>query len=302
MNVQQNPQAETGDKDPDRTPPNFDALLPAAMARKAEEVGVAKATMPGLRLFVLAVLGGAFIGFGAGFATIATTDAAGSIGTGPTRVLGGLVFSVGLVLVVVAGAELFTGNHLLVMALVARRLAAMAMLRNWAIVYVGNFVGAAGIALLVYVAGQYEISDGAVGRQVLDTALSKSNLEPGPALARGVLANVLVCLAVWLCFSARSVTDKILAILLPISAFVAGGFEHSVANMYLLPLGLLVKDGAPETFWTDSGAQPATYADLTWRAALFDNLVPVTIGNIIGGAVLVGVVYAVVYRRQAGEA
>ena len=285
----------------DPASPTFDALLPAAMARKAEGVGAAKATMPALRLFVLAVLGGAFIALGAGFATVATTDAAGSIGTGPTRVLGGLVFSLGLVLVVVAGAELFTGNNLLIMAVVAGKLSTTAMLRNWAIVYVGNFIGAAGTASLVYATGQYKGAEGAIGRQALDTAMAKATLDPVEAVARGVLANVLVCLAVWLCLSARSVTDKVLAILLPISAFVAAGFEHSVANMYFLPIGLLVKVGAPDTFWTAAGTSASAYEDLTWSSALIDNLLPVTIGNILGGAVLVGLVYAFVYRRPESQ-
>jgi formate transporter len=224
------------------------------------------------------------------------------LGFAVTRVLGGVCFSLGLLLVVVAGAELFTGNNLLVMALVAGRLSASALLRVWAIVYLGNLVGAAGTAWLVYVAEQYEADGGAVGRHALDTALAKATLDPGVAVARGVLANVLVCLAVWLCISARSVTDKVIAISLPISAFVAGGFEHSVANMYLLPVGLLVKGGAPASFWSAADTSAAPYAELTWRSALVDNLVPVTIGNVIGGALLVGLVYAFVYRRREGRA
>jgi formate/nitrite transporter len=280
--------------------PSLDALLPDAMARKAEDVGVVKARLSALRLFVLAVLGGAFIAFGAGFATVASTGAAEAIGLGPSRALAGLVFSVGLVLVVVAGAELFTGNNLLVMAVVAGRISPFAMARNWAIVYAGNLVGAVGTAWLVYAAGQYQDAGGAFGRQALDTALAKATLSPGEAVARGVLANVLVCLAVWLCLSARTVTDKVLAIALPISAFVAAGFEHSVANMYLLPVGLLVKGGAPDAFWVETGASRAAYDELTWSSALVDNLLPVTVGNIIGGALLVGLVYALVYRRPGG--
>jgi formate/nitrite transporter len=277
-------------------PASLDALLPPAMARKAEEVGAAKARLPLLRLFTLAVLGGAFIAVGADFSTVATTDAAASLGAGPARVLGGLVFSVGLVLVVVAGAELFTGNTLLVMACVARRLSIGALLRNWAVVYAGNMVGAVGIAWLVFVSGQHEGSGGAVGQQALDIAAGKVALSPAEAVARGVLANVLVCLAVWLCLSARTVTDKVVAIVLPISAFVAGGFEHSVANMYLLPLALFVEGGGPDQLGSSTGAAVGDRADLDWGSAIVDNLIPVTIGNIIGGAVLVGLVYAFVYR------
>jgi formate transporter len=268
------------------------------MARKAEEVGAAKATMPTLPLLTLAVLGGAFIAFGAGFATVATSGAADAIGAGPARVLGGLVFSLGLVLVVVGGAELFTGNNLLVMAWVARRLSGRDVARNWALVYAGNLVGAVGTAVLVYASGQYRNGDGSVGRQALDTATTKASLDLGEAIARGVLANVLVCLAVWLCLSARSVTDKILAIVFPITAFVAGGFEHSVANMYFLPVGLFIKDGAPDSFWGAAGVSSADYGDLDWSSAVVDNLLPVTLGNIIGGAVLVGLVYAFVYRPR----
>jgi formate/nitrite transporter len=265
------------------------------MTRKAEDVGAAKAAMPFVRMLVLAVLAGAFIALGAGFSTMAATGAGDAIGYGPARVLAGVVFSLGLVLVVVGGAELFTGNNLLVMALVARRITARAVLRSWAIVYVGNLVGATATALLVYLTGQYRTGGGAVGVQALDTALAKATIPFGEALARGVLANALVCLAVWLCLSARTVTDKVVAIVLPITAFVAAGFEHSIANMYFLPIGLFVKDGAPARFWADAGTTSGAYGDLTWGSFLFDNLVPVTIGNVIGGAVLVGLVYALAY-------
>jgi formate/nitrite transporter len=265
----------------------LDALLPAAMARKAEEIGAAKARLPALRLFTLSVLGGAFIALGAGFSIVATTRAAEAIGAGPSRVLGGLVFSLGLVLVVVAGAELFTGNNLLVMALVARRIRLGDLARNWLVVYTGNFAGAAATAVLVFASGQHRDADGAIGQRAVEVAGAKAALDPLEAFARGVLANVLVCLAVWLCYSARTVVDKVVAISLPISAFVAAGFEHSVANMYLLPLGLLIEGDL------DLAARSE---ELTWGAFLVDNLVPVTAGNIVGGAVLVGLVYALVYR------
>jgi formate/nitrite transporter len=269
------------------------------MARKAEEVGATKARTPLVRLFVLAILGGAFIAFGANFATVATTGADEALGTGPARALGGLVFSLGLVLVVVAGAELFTGNNLLVMACVAGRLSVVGLLRNWAVVYLGNLVGAVGVAALVSTSGQYESGDGSIGRHALETATAKATLDPLEAITRGVLANVLVCLAVWLCLAARTVTDKILAVVLPISAFVAGAFEHSVANMYLLPAALFTKHSAPESFWTGTGTKPETFDGLTWSDAVVGNLLPVTLGNIIGGSVLVGLVYAFVYGPRA---
>jgi formate transporter len=279
--------------------PEFDALLPPAMARKAEAVGVAKATMPAIRMFTLAVLAGGFIALGGAFSTVATTGGETSLGYGPTRVLGGLVFSLGLVLVVVAGAELFTGNNLLVMAWVSRRVRARAVLRNWAIVYAGNFVGALGMAWLVYASGQYRNESGTVGRGAVELAEAKASLSLDEAFLRGVLANILVCLAVWLCLSARTVVDKVLAIVFPITAFVAMGFEHSVANMYFLPVGLLIKAGAPAAFWDQAGTTAAAYPDLTWSRFLVHNLGPVTLGNLVGGAVLVGLVYAFVYLRSS---
>lgn len=277
----------------------IDALLPPAMARKAEDVGAAKAAMPMPRLLVLAVLAGAFIAFGACFSTVAATGAQATLGFGPTRVLAGVVFSLGLVLVVVGGAELFTGNNLLVMALVARRISVRALVRNWALVYAGNLVGAVGIAWLVFASGHERGGSGAVGTQALDIAEAKAGLPFGEAFARGVLANILVCLAVWLCLSARSLTDKVVAIVPPITAFVAAGFEHSIANMYFLPLGLFVKGGASDEFWAATGSSPAAYGDLTW-GSFVTNLVPVTLGNLVGGAVLVGGVYALAYRERPG--
>jgi len=274
---------------------SVDALLPPAMARRAEDVGAAKSRMPAGRMFALAVLAGAFIAFGALFSTIALAGTAGHVAYGPSRLLAGLVFSLGLVLVVVGGAELFTGNNLLVMAWAARRIRARALLRNWAIVYAGNFVGAVAVAWVVYRSGHYRSGTSAVGQEALDIAAAKTALSFEEAFWRGVLANVLVCLAVWLCFSARSVVDKIVAVVLPVSAFVAAGFEHSIANMYFIPVALFVKAGAPKAFWSEAGSTPGDYGDLTWGQFLRDNLVPVTLGNVVGGAALVGLVYAFVY-------
>jgi formate/nitrite transporter len=179
------------------------------------------------------------------------------------------------------------------MAWADRRIALRRLLRNWAIVYAGNLVGAAATALLVFAARQYEFGDGAVGLNALAIANTKASLGWGQAVALGVLCNALVCLAVWLSYAARSVTDKVLAVIFPITAFVAAGFEHSVANMYFLPIGLLVK--------TTSLADGGDYAELTWTNAVFGNLIPVTIGNIFGGAVMVGLVYWLVYRRPMGR-
>jgi formate transporter len=266
-------------------PSRLDALLPPEMARRAEEVGAVKAAMDPARLVALAVLAGAFIAFGGIFSTVALTGAAGAP-WGVTRVLAGIVFSVGLILVVVGGAELFTGNNLIVMAWAGGRVSTWALLRNWILVYAGNFVGAVGIALLASGARLHEAGGGAVGTAALGVATAKVQLGFVQAVLLGVLGNVLVCLAVWLSYSARSTSDRVLAIVPPIATFVAAGFEHSVANMYFLPFALL----------TD-GAEPGFAHALTWSGFLARNLLPVTLGNIVGGALLGGGVYWFVYLR-----
>ncbi len=271
----------------------FDALAPAEVARKAETVGVAKATMSFLDTFVLAVLAGAFIALGAVFSTTVAAGGA-DLPYGVVRLLAGLVFALGLILVVVAGAELFTGNNLVVMAWASRRVSTARLLRNWAIVYVGNFVGAVGTVVLVYLGKQYTFGKGAVGETALAVASTKVSYGWGQAFALGVLCNALVCLAVWLAYGARSTTDKILAIVPPIAAFVAAGFEHSVANMYFIPMGLLVKT---DDAFVASLAQAPDLSHLTWGSFLVDNLIPVTLGNVAGGAILVGAVYWLVYLR-----
>lgn len=276
---------------------DFDALLPPAMAAKAADVGAAKAAMAFVPMFALAVLAGAFIALGAMFSTVVTAGAS-DVPFGLARLAGGVAFSLGLILVVVAGAELFTGNNLIVMAWAERRIPARRVLRNWTIVYAGNLVGALATAGLVYASGQYRFGDGRVGLNALKIAEAKASLGFGQAIALGVLCNALVCLAIWLSYSARTVTDKILAVLFPITAFVAAGFEHSVANMFFLPIGILIRVGAGTGFWHETGASAAAFPDLGWGHAAVANLLPVTIGNIFGGAVMVGLVYWVIYRRR----
>lgn len=271
---------------------HLDALIPQQMAEKVEAAGVRKAALPLLSLFVLAILAGAFIGLGAMFATT-TAAASSNLPYGVARLLVGLTFCLGLILVVVAGAELFTGNNLIVMAWASRKIGTWALLRNWLVVYVGNFVGSLGTAVLVLLGRQYMAGAGAVGEAALGTAAAKMNLGFIQALALGVLCNGLVCLAIWLTFSARSVTDKILAILFPITAFVAAGFEHSVANMYFIPYALLIKAFDP-TFIT---TRTIDLTNLTWGAFFLKNLLPVTIGNILGGAGLVAAIYWFIYLR-----
>jgi formate transporter len=270
----------------------LDALPPADVARKAEAVGVAKAGMAPLDVFVLAVLAGAFIALGAAFSTTVAAGG-GDVPYGLLRLLAGLAFSLGLVLVVVAGAELFTGNNLIVMAWASRRVRTVELLANWGIVYLGNLVGALGTAVLVVLGKQYTFGGGAVGETALTIAVTKTSYGFGQAVALGVLCNALVCLAVWLTYGAHTTADKILAVVPPIAAFVATGFEHSVANMYFVPVALLIRDDADWLATADvSGAD-----DLSWGGFVVDNLVPVTIGNVLGGALLVGAVYWFVYLR-----
>lgn len=256
--------------------------------------------MNALSLLVLAVLAGAFIGLGAMAATIMWTGTTPVMPFGVARMLGGLVFALGLILVVLGGAELFTGNNLMVIAAASRRISVMALLRAWAIVFVGNMIGALGTAALVFLAGQHELAGGGVGQTMLAIGSAKAELPFVEAFFLGILCNVLVCLAVWLCYGAHTTTDKLLAILFPIAAFVAAGFEHSVANMYFIPLAMIVKAFAPDSFWVLIGSTPDVYGSVS-LAGLLHNLVPVTLGNVFGGGVLVGLVYWFVYLRRAGQ-
>jgi formate transporter len=253
---------------------SFDAYSPRQIAERLEALCVAKAATPLLSLVMLGVLAGAFIGLGALYSVIVFADPA--LGLAAKRVLGGTVFSLGLVLVVVAGAELFTGNNLLAMAWAQGSVSTRDVLQNWVVVCASNFAGAAGLALVVFLSGHAD----AYARTYLEIAAAKSALPFWSAFFRGVLCNVLVCMAVWMTLAGRSVTDKVLAVVFPISAFVAAGFEHSIANMYLFPLAMLLERSA----------------DLSW---LWTNLVPVIAGNLVGGSVLVALVYYVIYRRTA---
>ena len=267
----------------------FDVFSPEEIAARVDTIGVAKTRLPLLSLLMLSILAGAFIGLGALYFVIVRSDP--SLGFAAKQILGGVVFALGLILVIVAGAELFTGNNLLAMAWADGKISTRDLLRNWAIVCVGNFLGAVGLALLVVFSRHPEMNDGAIAQEYLRIAAAKVAMPFWTAFFRGVLCNVLVCVAVWMALAGRSVIDKAVAIVFPISAFVAAGFEHSVANMYLIPIAMLL-----QTFEHIS----MTGNTITW-IGFFHNLVPVILGNIVGGSVLVGLVYHVIYRAVPGE-
>ncbi len=275
----------------------IDSLLPPEMALRAEEIGARKAAMALSPLFALSVLAGAFIAFGAVLSTTVAAGAEGFMSYGAARLISGFVFSLGLVLVVIGGAELFTGNNLIVMAWANGMVTTRRVLRNWAIVYVGNLVGAFGTAVLVFISGQYTFGRGSVGAAALSIANAKTGIGFPEAVALGILCNVLVCLAVWMSYSGRTTADKVLAVVPPVTAFVACGFEHSIANMYFIPIALLIKWTAPESFWLQTELSAANFGQLDLYGFFIGNLLPVTIGNIIGGAVLVGIVYWFVYLK-----
>lgn len=279
------------------SPTTIDSLLPAEMASKAESLGVTKANMPLTKMLVLAILAGAFIAFGAVFFT--TVTAASTMSYGLTRLLGGLCFSLGLVLVIVGGAELFTGNNLIIMAWANKKVSTLQVLKNWGVVYLGNFIGALFIVVLMLFAKQYQAASGMVGMNVLNIAKAKCELGFTQAVASGILCNILVCLAVWLCFSSSSTTGKIISIMFPITAFVSSGFEHSIANMYFVPKAIILLQQQDAVLLTLIEQSGKNYDAITWSNFLINNLLPVTLGNIIGGAVLVGLVYWFVYLRNS---
>ena len=263
---------------------SFDALSPREVAERIEVLGVAKARLPLATMLPLAVLAGAYIGFGSLFFLLVTSDASTSFVTG--RLLGGFVFSLGLLTVVVAGAELFTGNHLLSMAWADGKLSGAEVLRNWTVVCLGNAMGAGLLALAVAWADLGTLNGGRLAQQAVKVAAAKAELPADVALLRGVLCNVLVCLAVWMAAAGRSVVDKAVAVVPPVTAFVALGFEHSVANFFYFPLAMLL----------EPTAAAAGLAAPGW-GAVAGNLVAVVAGNLLGGSVLVAGVYWVAYRR-----
>ena len=279
----------------------IDAFPPPAMAARAIDAGVKKAALDSLSTFMLAILAGAFIAMGAIFATTVIAGGA-SLPYGVVRLLSGLAFTLGLIMVVVAGSELFTGNNLIVMAFLSGQASLSGLIRNWTLVYIGNFVGAMVTAYLVFLTRQYTFGNGSIGLTMLNIGEAKTSLDFIQAIALGIACNALVCIAVWMCFSARSTVDKILAIIPPIAAFVAAGFEHSIANMYFIPIALFVKYMGSPLFFDAIQKTPEDFPHLTWGIFFAANLLPVTIGNIIGGAIMVGAMYWLIYVRKTVHA
>jgi formate transporter FocA len=279
---------------------SIDAFPPAQIAEKAESVGVTKANLDFWTLFVLAILAGTFISLGAVFSTTVTAGSEGNVYFGLGKLLGGLTFCLGLILVVVSGAELFTGNNLIVMACVSGRVTLRQLMRNWLIVYLGNFVGAITTVYVMLLCRRYMLGKGVIWLNAMVISNAKCGKPFIDLFALGIMCNALVCLAVWMCMGARSTTDKILCIIFPITAFVACGFEHSVANMYYIPGAILAKQWMPPEMWQTIGKVAADFPNLTWYNFFFVNLIPVTLGNIVGGSFCVGFLYWIAYRRKHG--
>ncbi len=275
---------------------DIDAYSPPQIANRIDKVALVKAKLTFAQTFLLGILAGAYIGIGAQFATFVSSDS--TLHFGLTSLITGIVFSLGLMLVVVGGAELFTGNCLIIMGYVSKRVTTRQMLNNWTVSYAGNLLGSLTMVCWISQAHQWEFFQNMVGAKALLVAHTKVNLPFTTALARGVLCNSMVCLAVWLCFSGRSVADKILSIVFPIGGFVASGFEHCVANMYFIPMGITLKKH-PEVIAAAEKMAGKTLdlSQLTWKGFFINNLFPVTLGNIVGGVILVGVVFWFVYLR-----
>ncbi|WP_440874641.1 formate transporter FocA [Thalassotalea sp. PLHSN55] len=272
-------------------------LSPLKMAEKALQFGQARISRSLISTFCLAITAGVFIGIAFIFYIVVTTGAQ-TLPYGMVKLIGGLVFSIGLILVAVCGGELFTSSILSIVAKANNSINMRQMLTNWTVVYLGNFVGALILVSLMLTAKHYFQANGEVGLNYLYVAKAKLQYDFMQAVALGIMCNLLVCLAVWMTYSAQSATDKVLVIILPVSMFVASGFEHCIANMFLIPLAIVIKNNAPVEFWQATGANANDFYQLTWSNFFTNNLLPVTIGNIIGGAILVGLTYWFIHLKN----
>ena len=269
-------------------------LAPGGVAKAIIGVGKAKTSLSVMQMVILGILAGAFIGFGSELATMVSFDMSKFLGVGFAKFIFGSVFSVGLILVVIAGAELFTGNNLIFVGVLTGDVKFSKMLNNWFWVYVANFIGSLLLVWIMYATGLWKTGDFGVGAKALAIANGKVNLAWGAAFARAIGCNWLVCLAVWLAVASKDVVGKIFAIYFPIMAFVASGFEHSIANMYFIPMGILLKTNADVVA---AAGLTDKLANLTWGGFFVSNLIPVTLGNIVGGALFVSALYWAVYLK-----
>ncbi len=269
----------------------FDCLKPEAIAAVAEDITYGKATKPAAKTFMLAITAGAFI-------AIAFVFYITVIATGGSKLAGGICFALGLILCVILGGELFTSTTLTLVARAANRITWAQMLKNWGVVYFGNLVGGLIMVALIMLSSQYMNTNGQWGLTALNVAQHKIHHTFVEAVALGILCNLMVCLAAWMAFGGRTMTDKALIMVLPVAMFVASGFEHSIANMFMIPVGIAIQTFAGPEFWQAIGADPAKYADLTIGHFIINNLIPVTIGNIIGGGGMIGLTYWFIFRRH----
>lgn len=269
----------------------FDCLKPEAIAAVAEDITYGKATKPAAKTFMLAITAGAFI-------AIAFVFYITVIATGGSKLAGGICFALGLILCVILGGELFTSTTLTLVARASNRITWAQMLKNWGIVYFGNLVGGLVMVALIMLSSQYMNTNGQWGLTALNVAQHKIHHTFVEAVALGILCNLMVCLAAWMAFGGRTMTDKALIMILPVAMFVASGFEHSIANMFMIPVGIAIQTFAGPEFWQAIGADPAKYADLTVGHFIINNLIPVTIGNIIGGGGMIGLTYWFIFRRH----
>ncbi len=278
----------------------FNLLMPAAMAKVAEDAGVYKASKHPLTTFFLAITAGVFISIAFTFYITATTGSS-ALPYGLSKLAGGFCFSLGLILVVVCGADLFTSTVLIVVAKASKRISWGQLARHWINVYIGNLFGALFFVGLIWFSGEHMLANGDWGMNVLQTADHKMHHTFVEAVVLGILANLLVCLAVWMSYSGRSLTDKTIAMILPVTMFVSSGFEHSIANMFMIPLGIVIKNFASPEFWQMAGISADQFPSLTPGHFILHNLIPVTLGNILGGGLLVGLTYWIIYLRNDGE-
>jgi len=277
-------------------PNNFECRNPATIAKTlSQSICVKKTNGDPKKIFLLAVLAGAFIGFGAELMTVTVQGIGSSMGFGMAKFMGGAVFSVGLMLVVIAGAELFTGNNLMLISSLDKKVGFLRVLQKWGLVFLGNFVGSLILVGIMYGSGLWKMNGGGVGVTALNIAVAKVNIPFWEAFFRGVGCNWLVCLAVWMSLSSRNIIGKVFAIFFPIMAFVASGFEHSIANMYFIPMGILLKGQYAIS------SQVSNLSSLNWGSFIVANEIPVTLGNIVGGAFFVAAIYWFIYLKNTGE-